>query len=78
MHQLDYQGYTLDPKRARPAYWSESKEFFVGEKAKDEQEDAVAKVADEPEPLADELEPLADEPELLEDCSDEGCWSEDV
>lgn len=80
MHQLDYQGYTLDPKRARPAFWSESREYFVGEKAKDEQEVAkveVAKVEEEEEDKP-EPEPFADEPELLDGCPDEACWSEDV
>lgn len=64
MHQLDYQGYTEDPKRARPAYWGEPKEFVVGEKARDEQDDAEVLA------LAEFVE---GEPDLLEDCSEEAC-----
>lgn len=64
MHQLDYQGYTEDPKRARPAYWSEPREFVVGEKAKDEQDDAEVLA------LAEFTEA---EPDLLEDCSEDAC-----
>ncbi len=66
MHQLDYQGYTEDPARTRPAYWSASTEFIVGEKAKDEQEDGVV------------AEAAAVEPDLLADCSEDGCWAEDA
>ena len=66
MHQLDYQGYTADPTRTRPAYWSPSKEFIVGDKAKDEQEDGVV------------AEVAAVEPDLLADCSEDGCWAEDA
>ncbi|HEY0135254.1 MAG TPA: hypothetical protein VGB85_14315, partial [Nannocystis sp.] len=64
MHQLDYQGYTEDPKRARPAYWGEPREFVVGEKAKDTQDDAEVLA------LAAFVE---GEPDLLDDCSEDAC-----
>ncbi|MBZ5714929.1 pesticin C-terminus-like muramidase [Nannocystis pusilla] len=60
MHQLDYEGYQSDAQRKRPKYWGPAKEYVVGEKAKDQQEDG-------PEPA---------EPELLGECDEMACWSE--
>jgi hypothetical protein len=72
MHQLDYEGYTQNPKLPRPSYWAEPKEYTVGTKAKDQQESAP-----DAEPVA-EAEP-AEELELDDMVvSDFACWSEDV